>query len=544
MRKTSLLLMLSLFNIYFSFAQTDVKNINSGTGEKIFWPREFTNYNNLMFFKSRTAGLGDEIWVSDGSSENTRLLKDINPGSGYAITTSFTASSVKFNNALYFVADDGQTGGELWKTDGTTEGTIRITDSIHADIPQLTVAGDKIFFLAIIHDPLYHLDTMQVWKSDGTKIGTSPVTGKLLLFNQPTYQGKCNNTFIFTKDEYGTNGSRVWRSSGTDAGTFPVTAGLFGNGAGFISGLRATDILSQYIEFNNYLYFVTGSGIMKTDGTTQNTQLVYGGTGAGMKQASVIELNNKLYFSFYEENNNHVSIYESDGTTEGTKQIYNQSASKYIVPSKLEKHNTSLLFTGPNSSGQTCLLSLNTADYAVSEIIVLADNPVKPNMYFEYKDACFFNPFSDNIFISVPIGYQHEGWIYNLTHNTVQKMDTLKNIWEAFPYNNKLAFYRYVNGYSDLWMLSTGLVEGIKSVSSSGRISIYPNPVHDYLNIMLSGHSGKSVDLKISNTRGQVVRTLHYGTDTRFSISDLPKGAYLLSVDKDSKQLPVKFIKN
>lgn len=543
MRKTSLLLMFSMCNIYFSFAQTEVININAGTGEKINWPREFISFNNLMFFKSSTAGFGDEIWVSDGSSENTRLLKDINPGSENAITTTFTASSVQFNNLLYFVADDGQTGGELWKTDGTTEGTIRVTDSINADIPQLTVVGDKIFFLVIIQDPLYNLDTMQVWKSDGTKIGTSPVTGKILLLNQPTYQGKCNNTFIFTKDAFDPHGLRVWRSDGTDAGTYPLTAELSGNGAGFFHGNRSSDILSQYIEFNNYLYFVTGLGIMKTDGTIANTQLVYGGTGAGMKQASVIELNNKLYFSFYEENYDHVSVYESDGTNLGTKKIYDQSASKYIVPSRLEKYNTSLLFTGPNSSGQTCLLSLNTADYTLSEISVLADNPTKPFVYFEYKDACFFNPFSDNIFVSVPIGYAHEGWIYNLTQNTVQKMDTLENVWEAFTYDNKLAFYRYVNGFSDLWILNTGLVNGVKPVSTSGNISIYPNPAHDYITVNLSGKSVKPVDLKISNLLGQTVKTWHYSGDNRFSISDLPKGSYILSVNKDKKQIPLKFIK-
>ncbi len=40
---------------------------------------------------------------------------DINPGAGHSNPGDFTV----FNGALYFSADDGTNGYELWKTDGT-----------------------------------------------------------------------------------------------------------------------------------------------------------------------------------------------------------------------------------------------------------------------------------------------------------------------------------------------------------------------------------------------------------------------------------------
>ena len=50
-------------------------------------------------------------------------------GEGHQFRTGDSLSGLTvFNGALYFKADDGSTGSELWKTDGTAAGTVMVKD--------------------------------------------------------------------------------------------------------------------------------------------------------------------------------------------------------------------------------------------------------------------------------------------------------------------------------------------------------------------------------------------------------------------------------
>ncbi|HEY4641560.1 MAG TPA: hypothetical protein VII75_09470 [Thermoanaerobaculia bacterium] len=66
---------------------------------------------------------GLEPWRSDGTPAGTTLLRDIRPGLPDSIGTENYNASPRADGRIVFPANDGITGNELWISDGTTEGT-------------------------------------------------------------------------------------------------------------------------------------------------------------------------------------------------------------------------------------------------------------------------------------------------------------------------------------------------------------------------------------------------------------------------------------
>ena len=67
-----------------------------------------------------------ELWKTDGTASGTSMVKDINSGAPSSYPASNEYVMVAIGSTLYFAADDGSNGVELWKSDGTSSGTILI----------------------------------------------------------------------------------------------------------------------------------------------------------------------------------------------------------------------------------------------------------------------------------------------------------------------------------------------------------------------------------------------------------------------------------
>ena len=100
------------------------------------------------FVGESSNSVGEELWKSDGTEEGTVMVKDIWP--------TYQKSSQPHNfvattDYLYFVADDGVHGKELWRTDGTEEGTIMLetNDGEFGGMPYSSLGvefGDYYYF--------------------------------------------------------------------------------------------------------------------------------------------------------------------------------------------------------------------------------------------------------------------------------------------------------------------------------------------------------------------------------------------------------------
>ena len=87
-------------------------------------PTGLTPLNGKMLFSAFHIASGQELWITDGSSAGTRMLKDIRPG----FRGSFPAGQTLFKGHVYTTATDGTSGLELWRTDGTAAGTTQVID--------------------------------------------------------------------------------------------------------------------------------------------------------------------------------------------------------------------------------------------------------------------------------------------------------------------------------------------------------------------------------------------------------------------------------
>ena len=130
---------------------------------------------SFTLFAADDSTTGIELWRTDGTATGTGLVKDINttatlnsfPG---ASGTPFPTEFVFFNGAWFFSADDGVTGTELWKSDGTPGGTVRVKDirSGASSSPRgFTVFNNFLYFSA--DDGV---SGRELWKTDGTEANT------------------------------------------------------------------------------------------------------------------------------------------------------------------------------------------------------------------------------------------------------------------------------------------------------------------------------------------------------------------------------------
>lgn len=115
---------------------------------------------------------GDELWRSDGTLAGTVRVKDIHPGDG----DSSPRGLVVAHGYLYFSADDGTHGRELWRSDGTPAGTGLLRDvepgAAGSSPEELTAIHGWVFFSAETS-----AGGREPWVSNGTAAGTVPLAG-------------------------------------------------------------------------------------------------------------------------------------------------------------------------------------------------------------------------------------------------------------------------------------------------------------------------------------------------------------------------------
>jgi ELWxxDGT repeat protein len=184
-------------------------------------PRSFTVAGNTVFFVANDGQSGYELWKSDGNAIGTSIVADINPGSirSLARRDSHPRLSV-MDKVVYFAADDGTHGYELWRTDGSEQGTSLVADinpgAQGSFVNEVTVVGQSLFFRAKESSGYGY----GLWRSDGTTNGTQLVSDIWQSYrSKPRYLTAVGNSVFFTAIGDRNTGRELWKSDGTAAGT-------------------------------------------------------------------------------------------------------------------------------------------------------------------------------------------------------------------------------------------------------------------------------------------------------------------------------------
>ncbi|BCU79796.1 hypothetical protein llg_45110 [Luteolibacter sp. LG18] len=136
-------------------------------------PRLGTLGQTVLFFANGATN-GKGLWLSDGTAGGTRLLHPATEENAF-MRTSHASDLVTIGGLMYFVGEDAEHGVELWRTDGTEAGTMMVKDlnvGPRASLPEgLLAVGNRLYFTAFSD-----LNGYELWKSDGTPEGTRQVS--------------------------------------------------------------------------------------------------------------------------------------------------------------------------------------------------------------------------------------------------------------------------------------------------------------------------------------------------------------------------------
>ncbi|MBO6515051.1 MAG: T9SS type A sorting domain-containing protein [Bacteroidia bacterium] len=205
--------------------------------------------NGVIYFPAISLNRGEELWRSDGTKEGTYLIKDLN-GTTMGSKPRMLGS---FKNQVFFATEKNRYTHELWKTDGTEEGT-QIFPNVFVNIdlqggffqkgPTRGVQmKDAFYFVAKDYSDLGY----ELWRSDGSEEGTRMVKDIApgSYGSNPNHLTVLNDTLYFVATTL-EHGSELWKSDGTEENT-KMVSDILPNGA----SSNPTDLTT----IGNRLYF-------------------------------------------------------------------------------------------------------------------------------------------------------------------------------------------------------------------------------------------------------------------------------------------------
>ncbi|MGV3538500.1 MAG: T9SS type A sorting domain-containing protein [Rufibacter sp.] len=437
-------------------------------------PKNFGVYQNKLYFAADNGVAGEELWVYDGANAPQMAL-DLGAGD----VPSMPAELTVFKDRLYFTIVKAGEGGQLWSYDGTT--AFHVTGV--TDPEDLVAYKSNLFFSAPVPNDA---TTRDLWLYDGGE--TLPLPERFPL----------GSIGFFPEELVTFNGKLYFRIS-----TAPGIPELFeleehevGGGLS-ITGKIATENVFHPRHFavvNNKLYFqgvdhadpaqqVQGEELWVFDGQTaslvHDLKLNY-----GSNPTHLTALGNKLYFKAESEVNQFWALgTDLDVLTPNGGEVWLGQSKQTISWKALGVERVHLEYSMHNPDNWTRIAS---------------DVPTGAGKSITYQ---WNLPDTSGM-----------GWLRILDANNNAVLDV-----------------------SDQPFRITNVLSAKEEVAGKASVKIFPNPSQGKVRVLLG--EWNAADLVVQSSLGKVVHVQKVKAAEEINISHLAKGTYLLRlVNEDGKQ--------
>ena len=245
-----------------------------------------------------TVRSGLDLWYTNYTVAGTQpLFKNID------------SNKVKVvGSTIYFSADDGLHGSELWASDTTLKGT-RLVQDLNASKVNSAWMRD---FVAMGNRVCFKANLYELWCSDGTSQGTQLIAhpySSSVAFNWQLY---------FTKND------ELWRTNGTTNGTYQLK----------IPDTRVFSSSLTTVQGNTFYSLVVGphlhSKLWRSDGTANGTTVIkdLGAAPPFHSPGNVNVVNGIVTFYAYDQSKG-LELWRSDGSANGTSVIKDINPGEY-----------------------------------------------------------------------------------------------------------------------------------------------------------------------------------------------------------------------
>lgn len=451
-------------------------------------PEHFTTYDGKLYFYGSNGTSGKELFMLDTATGTGKIVQNINPVSANSLNTTYNRPLAVVGNKLYFTANNGSSGDELFEYDGSNQPKLVFDITFNSDSSapdDYLEYNSKLYYSAYTPSngrELYEFTpgtSAPIRKTDVNIANLSSVFGPMIVFDNKIYYAGVDTNY----------GSEPWYYDPV-ADTARIAADI---DTGVNSGNPA-----NYAVINGKLYFSAydayyGRELYEYDGTTaKRITDINPGPFSGISPAPTnpfVWYNNLIYFTG-RDSTTEQHTYTYDPSTGDVALAFKVNSNGTSAPKDYVLYNGGIYFTATNGTDGFELFSYDGTNVSLVGDLCAGSGFSLPTSLYVFGDYIFFSA-----------------------------TNCVNSGTELFSYNFKKSV-------------------GIQQVTLEAEVQAYPNPVQDVLNINVSVDKPTTLLLTVTNLYGQKIYTNTAQSNTttaNYSVpmSNQPAGVYIYHISNE-----------